>query len=728
MKTVNCEKSIGGRQALTDASRLTVAKLKALCVLHDLPTSGRKADLVERLLEAGLDRASVGLPDAKQAEEAAEEVISLEPESEPEPEPEPIFIEAEPAPVDVAVPLPTTPEEEVLEAEVLDAIPVDDEPEVALETPPVVPLPGAKPSNPTTLLDMIKTPKAAAVVLVLLLLGAGGSYWFGQQLQPVTVDALRYGDRMGFVLVGGELTATEGFVEPVIEQLDIEDDICRLEVSFSGTGDVAVHQGTMLDIPSQGSDDRLLGTVSVRGAHGAEWLAVQQEATYDLDELVVKRHLRSIVPGSSECSSSSASASGTAELTLTSWTEIGDRVNLRSNANWEVDLEGVVRGSTTTYGVGGLLGSFEVFAPGIAMLTQPVELQSLVGTVPIEKGATGTGLGWDWSVIGAEDFAGKRMWRIVATQPDLNTYCLGSATLSMWVEADNPWASRQTVDVRLSSDNAGQQDCSTLSQQLGDAVLPDGEFRLTHTFERTSLSRGEDRLDLGTTYIGRPSPSELGAPDESLVTWTRNASHVPDGASAATTTLEEAVACLRAVGSSASGANAALDDEGYIWRAVGDSGGDVDAWNLSWVGTDDAHGWVRLDVGAGENGTCSFVNKESQDLGIVWNRESAPAVLSMGEVEEMLLAEGRFPEFVGSRGLFDTTGNHNDGLRRGVLVAVPDDGLTGLISELVDGEAGATTYDYVRTWEAQGWESTLSVAVDATSGRVLATSLIERPA
>ncbi|GIS27741.1 MAG: hypothetical protein CM15mP128_5000 [Methanobacteriota archaeon] len=33
LKTVNCEKSIGGRQALTDASRLTVAKLKALCVL-----------------------------------------------------------------------------------------------------------------------------------------------------------------------------------------------------------------------------------------------------------------------------------------------------------------------------------------------------------------------------------------------------------------------------------------------------------------------------------------------------------------------------------------------------------------------------------------------------------------------------------------------------------------------------------------------------------------------
>ena len=57
---------------MTDASSLTVAKLKALCVLHDLPTSGVKAVLVERLLEAGLDRSSIGLPDL-QTEDASEE-------------------------------------------------------------------------------------------------------------------------------------------------------------------------------------------------------------------------------------------------------------------------------------------------------------------------------------------------------------------------------------------------------------------------------------------------------------------------------------------------------------------------------------------------------------------------------------------------------------------------------------------------------------------------------
>ncbi|MGB0490021.1 MAG: SAP domain-containing protein, partial [Candidatus Poseidoniaceae archaeon] len=70
---------------MTDASRLTVAKLKALCVLHDLPTGGRKADLVERLLAAGLDRTTLGLSEAEPPEADDEEVISLEPEPEPEP-------------------------------------------------------------------------------------------------------------------------------------------------------------------------------------------------------------------------------------------------------------------------------------------------------------------------------------------------------------------------------------------------------------------------------------------------------------------------------------------------------------------------------------------------------------------------------------------------------------------------------------------------------------------
>ena len=52
-------------------SSLTAAKLKALCILNDLPTSGNKSDLVSRLLESGLSREELAI----EAKEVVEEVI-----------------------------------------------------------------------------------------------------------------------------------------------------------------------------------------------------------------------------------------------------------------------------------------------------------------------------------------------------------------------------------------------------------------------------------------------------------------------------------------------------------------------------------------------------------------------------------------------------------------------------------------------------------------------------
>ena len=77
------------------ASTLTVAKLKALCVLNDLVTSGKKSDLLQRLLDSGLGREELGLSElsvAVEVEQTVEEevIFSLEdddtltPDIEPE--------------------------------------------------------------------------------------------------------------------------------------------------------------------------------------------------------------------------------------------------------------------------------------------------------------------------------------------------------------------------------------------------------------------------------------------------------------------------------------------------------------------------------------------------------------------------------------------------------------------------------------------------------------------
>ena len=162
-----------GEQMADETSSLTVAKLKALCVINDLPTSGKKAELVERLLESGLSRSEVGLSEAEIVEEAVEQeiVLSLEDEttiSIEEEEPEPAVEESEPE-----------QEEGVLEA-VLVADVVEEQPKEVF-TPQE-----SKRQDAATLTDMMKDPKFIAVVIVSLFLGAGGWWYINSSLEPFT--------------------------------------------------------------------------------------------------------------------------------------------------------------------------------------------------------------------------------------------------------------------------------------------------------------------------------------------------------------------------------------------------------------------------------------------------------------------------------------------------------------------------------------------------------------
>ena len=67
-------------------TNLTVAKLKALCVLNDLSASGKKAELLGRLLEAGVDKETLGIEvfDEKTStfQATSPEETSPEPEAE----------------------------------------------------------------------------------------------------------------------------------------------------------------------------------------------------------------------------------------------------------------------------------------------------------------------------------------------------------------------------------------------------------------------------------------------------------------------------------------------------------------------------------------------------------------------------------------------------------------------------------------------------------------------
>ena len=268
-------------------------------------------------------------------------------------------------------------------------------------------------------------------------------------------------------------------------------------------------------------------------------------------------------------------------MTSSKWTELRDRANIGTKVDWKLNVEDSYQGTLMSYGVGGLFGDLEVISPGLSLLLQPVELQELLGNDFIDDGAVGYRLGWDWRVLGTEELGSTEMWKIVATNRDVQDYCLGSASMTLWVEEGNPWATRQTVDVVISGSDGNRQGCSTTSKLLGDYVLPEGELIMKHTFQKSSIKLGSKALEYGLSYDSRPLANELSPDDDEMNEWGLNGIHMPDGSTMRTHDLDTAMQCLDYFQSVASGATAALDDNGYIWRAVDTNLGLTTQWNAS---------------------------------------------------------------------------------------------------------------------------------------------------
>jgi len=701
-----------------ETSSLTVAKLKALCVINDLATSGKKAELVERLLEAGLSRTEVGLSEVEAVEEAVEEevVFSLEDETtisieEDEPEPVKTVKEA----------IIEEKEEEVLEAVLVPDL-VEDEVEEVFT--PVA----TKRQDVATLGDMIKDPKVIAVIIVSLFLGAAGWWYINSSLEPFTAEPLRYGDTMEYTISGGlgdrpAIMASEGFLDLVFNFLEPDDDYCRIFMDYEGRGTLSVSQGTSQDLVGMSSQS-LLGAVRSQGPYGSnDWLAVEIANTYEFDDFDIGRNTYSVInQGSCPEAEDGAYVPGEAVLTTKRHVELKEQVTLSTAFEFSATIDNKpYEGSAKTFDVGGLLGSLDVILPGVSLMLQPIELQDLFATDVIEEGASGERLGWRWRVVGQDTLGDDQAWKIAATHVDIERLCLGSATMEIWAEEDSPWASQQTVDVIISNDGSLQSSCSPFSEAFGDYLLPEGELELHHSFKATKLTRGSKVLDLGKDYNIRPRANLLALDEDVQEDWGgQDKLHPPDASSMRQYTLEKAMQCFDYIGGSASGAKAALDDEGYIWRGLDQRTGASTQWNVSWVALDDTSGWVLFELtGEPSSDNCTYLDKGSFEELASHNRESIPAVANISTLEERLSDTQRYPQLTGSEAIFDTSGAYHTDSRVGFLVAVPGDGANDLLGQLTSTTVGATTLDLSRTWEEGIWEHTFAVAVDATDGRVV---------
>tara|TARA_B110000902_G_scaffold118950_1_gene139487 strand:- start:19 stop:2193 length:2175 start_codon:yes stop_codon:yes gene_type:complete len=716
-----------------EKSSLTVAKLKALCILNDLSTSGKKSDLVARLLDSGLSHKEVGLPtkasnqsvsiseeEKKTVEEQEEIVLSMEDEDTLTPS-------KQKATTDAVI---ESKDEEILDAEILDAEILDEEPMAIIKKSKPWVTKGQVREGPATLMDIIRKPQVAAILLTLVIIGAGSYYYLGNQLDSFTAEQLRYGDSMQYQISGDEnglatFVATEGFVELVMDQLETEDDICKISTDFGGSGSLSITNGGTGELINEGGSKDRLGAVRIVGGMGAEWLSVETINTNSLDTFKMNRHL-SI---GSICDVGAITASGTADLTSTKYTELRNQDTKATLLEWGFDLPspvGKYQGTTMSYGVGGLLGGLETLAPGLALMMQPVEIQHLFANDLIDDGASGSNLGWDWRVIGIDEYGGEPAWKIVATHHDIEAYCLGSATMNLWVEEGNPWAAKQTVDVLISEEQSGQSGCSPASQLLNDYVLPEGELELHHTFAKTSLVRGEKQLDLGLAYASKPLANQLGPSSSELETWGDYELHMPDDSTLRQHSFEEALSCFEYWPSTiAPGASRALEENGYIWRGTTKQiTSSISQWNLSWVASDEQAGWVQFNLtGLPNTENCQYDKRGDLDT-TSWNRDSIPETLNITKLESRFSDSSRYEVLFGSERFFTSSGDYQDDVQVGYLIAVPGNDIGSILSQIGDGGNGAVTLDLSRVWDEDGEHKQLNLIADAAEGRIIGWSMI----
>ncbi|RJV00106.1 MAG: hypothetical protein DWC06_07400 [Candidatus Poseidoniales archaeon] len=696
-----------GEPASYVSSSHTVAELKVMCKENGLSTSGRKAELIARL-DAHFSEDSISL----------EETISLE-------EPELISLEES-----ESVPLPKVDEEEILVAEVIEA-------DLIEEVEEITPTSAKDKAGNVTLVEQIKNPKVAAILLTILL-ATGGWYWYvSNQLQPFTADDLRYGDSMEYTLLNGDLDATGEYVELVRDNVDSEElnESCRLQLTFSGTGTTSVTNGGSNELDFE-PDDSLIGVVQAKGAYGLDWLAVEKVQTRNFDTFSVSRYLPKPLQPDECMSQSTGGLGGTLEFNTKTWTEISERDVISSQADWKLNLDGeYTQGTTVSYGLGGILGLLEDIAPGFAIVVSPVELREMMGTQLIDTGTNGTHLGWDWNVIGPDEIGDEEMWKVSMENSQIRDNCFGHARITMWIIEDSPWAVKQNVDVQISGDEGDKSACGTVTKELADLVLPEGRLSLSLEMSKNSLTRGEKLLDLGRSYTSVPNAGAYVPTTDELIDWGDNELHMPDNSNLRSENLEDAVGCLTSGHvSEAVAANSALNDDGYIWRARDDRSSDngTTRWNLSWVSSDPNSGWVEIDVaGNPSSGNCTYIAHGGHDESVAHSRDDIPEVLSLQVIEEDLTDVMRFSILTGDDGFFTTSGEYHPETRVGILVVTPDSEYTDWLNQLNSGDTGATTIDITRSWTSTSggvdWDNSLSLAMNANTGQVVGWNLVQSP-
>jgi len=674
-------------------SSMTVAELREICRDRGLLVSGKKAEIIDRIL---------GEPEEEESEPEVPEALILE-DDVPEEEEKSTSQRVEEA---LSRTKDQVIEAEVVVAEVVAPEPVE-EPTEDDQASLVITIPSI-----SSLGDEWK--KFAAVAVVVLLVGVLATQ-FLQRASGFETRELHYGDSMDFMISDSTIAIQGEEMLGLVRDStgEILDDACEeLSVEMSGTGSVSV---------ADGFDEGAVGTTDSLGRSG--FTAVEKSISMDLNVDFEGRTWRD--PG--DCGSIKWVLEGN-EMVLgsTSWVEIEDVKTIRTDSSLffrDADSE-TTNLRVVSYGANSLGGIGDIL-PTLSFPLTPIELHEFFGNAVIKEGARSTDpeLGWDsdWSWEVKQELSDPShglVYEVRMEHEDIGD-CYGHAHLTLWVKEGSPWPVRQAADIVLDKDLQTSR-CDFLSSAISEEVLPEGRLTIGMTMSKTgSGTYGSDSVDWGRNYL-KPTAGEDRPGTTSERSWVDS---MVDESQIRDFPLEEATTCLKSTYPSHQ-ASQALDSGGYVWKSEWSHQDEDPEWNLSWVDDMDRSGWLVLrQVASPPSDGCEITSDGTNSVGDVsWNRDSIPRTQTMDLLETRVLEDERYP---GLSQYLESGGDWHEQAQVGYRLSVTEDNeiLSLLPGDLGDGKATLTAG---RDWENGGRDRSVDMAMDAETGEMVLWYYVDR--
>jgi len=737
-------------------STMKVSELRSLCKEKGLLISGKKEELIARLLgdkaPASTSENKVTSSSSEQDKDDAIDRLLSRIESGGAGEPLEEVVESAPTPEEVI-------EAEVFEADIVQAetephldeeadlflesdeeeiTPVTKQPELILDEEEVDAWSGgviADETEPTLVASEIDSdteeasititipslssiqfsPKViAAVTISALILGAIAFTFFMQQDSSFQARTLHYGDSMQFDILSSSIDVEGDDMVAIFRDAASGplDDACgELSANIvSGVGSISIRNGDPANIIHP-SDKQYSGAVNALDAFGRTHLTAEKVINHEMNIDLSGKTWRD----EGECGTVGwILDDNNLDMTTRAWTDIGDKQLIRTGTdltvlnseNQATNLEATTFGLESISGLG-VVSSY-VFLP----LT-PLDLYEFFGDESLTSGAKSeAGSEWSWSVdkeINDNDHG--LVYPISMSHPEFDD-CNGHIRIDMLVKSNVPWPVEQTANIVIDKSQKSS-DCGLIETSLSDAAIPDGRISISFKMRamKGGINQGSNAIDWLADYTSKPGPGEDRPGTSAQRSW---GAAMPDESSIRSWDLESALECTLA-NYSTSGVATAIEQGGYVWSASTNVVNTNIRWNMSWVTEDERAGWTVVEE---DNGGCSLIDDDNMDDGTVqWNRNAIPETLTMNSLESRLLSSSRYPGL--NTHINDGSGGWDDGVEYGYRLSVTQD------NEILDlipinlGE-GAVSVNVQKSWtDGNNRNHDVVCVMDAENARLL---------